>query len=171
MKTTESHMRKVLSPFEIRNRDAAGVEENIRNNEDAAIMQPLFSPRRRRTVGCFGQNFAIDPIAILKGDLVLQRGRDQDVAGDIPDRIGTWKRFSAGKVLDRARLFSEFVQLFNRQSLRVVYSRVPFRNADHLASVFLGEKFGGVIADVSKSLEDDSFAFETWRESQLLQVF
>src|SRR5438093_3233257 len=120
MLTDKSHINHILSQFVSLNRDTAGVQEDVRNDKNAAAVQPLLSSWGCRTVGCFGQNLAIDAIAILESNLVLERCRDQNVTRDIPNRVWTWKRFGTRKVPDRAGVFSEFVQFLDRQSLRVV---------------------------------------------------
>ena len=50
----------VLDPFEVRRRDAAGVGEDVGNDEDAALVQLLVGLGRRRAVGALGDDLRLD---------------------------------------------------------------------------------------------------------------
>src|SRR2546427_7632668 len=127
--------------------------------------------RRCWAIRGFGQDLAMDAVAVFESNLIFEGSRDKNIAGYVPNRIGTWKRTRPRKILDRAGFFPEFVQFFDRQSVRVIYSGIPLADANHFAPIFFGKEFRGVVADVSKSLEYDRFALHAWRQSQFLQVF
>ena len=69
----------VLDPLKIRDRHPAGVRQNVRNDENSLLVQDLVRGRRRRPIRPFRQHLALDPVGVLRGDLVLSRGRDQHV--------------------------------------------------------------------------------------------
>src|SRR2546425_2994362 len=96
-------MGQVFPPFEIRNGDAARIQEDIRNYVYATPIQPLFGAGCRRTIGGFGQNLTVDAIAILEGDLVFESGGDEGVTKGIPNRNGGGERLGAPGGLDGTR--------------------------------------------------------------------
>ncbi len=70
----------VLDPLEIRDGDPSGVCQNVGNYKDSLAVKNLISRGRGWPIGAFGQDFALDPVSILRGDLVLGRCRNQHIA-------------------------------------------------------------------------------------------
>src|SRR5262245_42862020 len=126
-------------------------------------MQALFCARSSRAVGGLGENFGIDSIAVLKRDLIFQSSGYQDIARDIPNAVRARKCLCVLEILDGAGFSSKLIQLFDGNAFGVVKCCIPFGDADDLASIFLGKKLRSVIADVAKSLENDSLAFKASR--------
>src|SRR5678815_4996182 len=93
----ESHMRQVLSPFKIGNGHATGVQEDIGNDHDTALVQREFGTRRCRTIGALSENFRSNAVTVVQRDLILERRRNQNVAFCIPDSV-RGKRLAAWEV-------------------------------------------------------------------------
>ena len=71
---------EVLHPLEVADGHAAGVAQDVRDHEHAALEQDRVGLGRRGAVGGLGDDLGLDLARVLDGDLVLERGRDQDVA-------------------------------------------------------------------------------------------
>src|ERR1019366_10135837 len=71
---------QVLHPLEIRDYDAAGVAEHVRDKED---FRPLIEDYVRLgvggAVGGLGEDAALDLAGVGGGDLALQGGGDDDI--------------------------------------------------------------------------------------------
>src|ERR1700730_17673519 len=63
---------QVLHPLEIRNDHTARVGDDVRDQEDAALVKDGIRLRRDRGVGALGDEPGTDPSSILLGDLVLE---------------------------------------------------------------------------------------------------
>src|ERR1700716_1410279 len=70
----------VLDPFEVAGGDAAGVGEDVGDDEDAFVGEDLIGNRSGGAVGAFAENLAADAFGVLAGDDVFSRGRDEDLA-------------------------------------------------------------------------------------------
>ena len=91
---------EVLDPFEVADRHAAGVAQDVGDHEDAVAGQDLVGLRGGRAVGRLGNEPGLDPAGVPLGDLVLEGGRDQDVAVDLQD-LGVGDVRGAREPLDR----------------------------------------------------------------------
>ena len=69
-----SELLDVLRPLEIAHGDAAGVGENIRNDQDAAFVENLIGLRRRRSIGALDDDAGFDVAGVVFVDRVLQGG-------------------------------------------------------------------------------------------------
>jgi hypothetical protein len=56
----------VLHPFEIGDRDAAGVGQNVGDHEDLLVGQNLVGQRRGGAVGALAQDLAADAVGVLR---------------------------------------------------------------------------------------------------------
>ena len=73
---------QVLHPLEVAHDHAARVAEHVGDDEDfRALIQDHVGLGRRRAVGGFGEDAALDFAGVGFGDLPLQRGGHEDVAG------------------------------------------------------------------------------------------
>ena len=70
----------VLHPFEVRHRHAAGIAEDVRDQEHALLVEDAVRFRRHRAVGRLGDDPRVNRVRIGRGDGVLERRRDQDFA-------------------------------------------------------------------------------------------
>ena len=67
---------EVLHPLEVADRHAAGVAQDVGDQEDAAPEEDLVRLGRRRAVGGLGDDLGLDPLGVVGRDLVLERGRE-----------------------------------------------------------------------------------------------
>ena len=76
---------QTLHPFEVGNNDAAGVAEDIRDDEDLvpALVQMQVRFRAGRAVRALGQDAALDLVRVLFRDHAIDRARREDVAGHL----------------------------------------------------------------------------------------
>jgi len=122
LQPAESHMGKVLSPFEVRHRNTTGIQENIRDDKDAARVEALFGAWSCWAIGSFGENFGVDPVAVFKRDLIFESGGNQDIARDIPNAVRPGQCLGIGEILDRARLVPKLIQVLDGKPFRIVES-------------------------------------------------
>ena len=73
------HARFVLHPFEIRDRHAAGVAEDRRQNLDPPLHQHRIALGRGRRVGAFSHHLGIDQRRFLGRDHLFQRAGDEHI--------------------------------------------------------------------------------------------
>src|SRR5690606_11450724 len=100
----EAHVGQVLQPLEVRNRDPACIEVDVGYDEDTAPEQDLAGIRGDGSVRRFRHDTRADPAYVLQRDLILQGGRDQDVAVQL-QRLGRpLDVLGAGEPEDRAGL-------------------------------------------------------------------
>ena len=74
---------EVLDPLEVADGHAAGVAQDVGDHEDAVLEQDRVGLGRRRAVGGLGDHARLDPAGVPARDLVLEGGRDEDVAVDL----------------------------------------------------------------------------------------
>ena len=70
----------VLHPLEVAGGDAAGVGEDVGDDEDALVGEDLVGDGGGGAVGAFAEDLAADAVGVLAGDDVLGGGGDEDVA-------------------------------------------------------------------------------------------
>ena len=99
--------REVLHPLEVADGHAAGVADDVGHDQDAALAEDVVGLGQRRAVGAFEDQLGLDPPRALGRDLAFERGRDEDVAVDVPERLvvdplAALDVGDAGVVADRA---------------------------------------------------------------------
>ena len=67
----------VLHPLEVADGDAAGVGEDVGDDEDPLVVEQRIGGRRRRPVRALGDDAGAHAVRVLAGDDVLQRRRHQ----------------------------------------------------------------------------------------------
>src|SRR5262249_21806148 len=112
----------------------------------------------------------VDTITVFQRDLIFKRSRNENVTRNIPDGIRTRERLRIRKVLNRASLFPEIIQLLNRNTAWVEDSAIPFSDAGNLTAVFFRKEFRSVITYVAETLEHNGLSFQPSREPQPSQV-
>ena len=70
---------EILHPLEVGDRHAAGVREDVRQDDDAALGRVGLD--RRRAVRALRDHLRVDPAGVVGRDLILEGGEDEDVAG------------------------------------------------------------------------------------------
>src|SRR5216684_884678 len=118
---------KILDPFEVGNRHASGIAENVWNYEHAIVEQDVVCIGRGRAIGCLSHDPRPDPRGVAFGNLVLEGRRNQHLALELKqplvvDRV----RLAVADYRTGARLV--FEQGADGEPFRVVYaslSRTP----------------------------------------------
>ena len=64
----------ILNPFEVADGDAAGIPEDIRNGENALGIDYSVGLPGGRAVGAFAENFGLNLVSVLLGDLIFDGG-------------------------------------------------------------------------------------------------
>ena len=72
------------------------VGEDVGDDEDAALVQVLVRVGRRRAVGAFDDDLRADARRVVHRDLVLERGRNQDVDVELEELL-VGQRLGAGE--------------------------------------------------------------------------
>ena len=73
---------KSLNPFEVAHGDAAGVAEDVGDDEDIiALVEDCVSVGSRGAVGSFGEDAALEFCGVFVSDDAFFGGGDEDVAG------------------------------------------------------------------------------------------
>ena len=146
---------EVLHPLEVADGHAAGVAQDVRDQEDAVLEEDRVGLGRRRAVGRLGDDPGLDPAGVALGDLVLERGRDQDVAGDLED-LGVGDVGRAGEALDRAVLgLPGDRRLATSRPLRIVDPAGRVADGDD-GRALLADQPGRDRAGVAEALDGDA---------------
>ena len=74
---------EVLHPLEVRDGDAAGVREDVRQDRDPALGEDLVRLERGRAVRALGDQPRAQPRRVVRRDLVLARREHEDVAVEL----------------------------------------------------------------------------------------
>ena len=77
--------------------------------------------------------------------------------------------FTAFKILDRTCLCNMFKEAMNVYSFSVVDRAIVFIDADNFSSMIMPE-FGKVGTNITESLYDNAFTFDTFIETMLLEI-
>ena len=129
---------EVLDPLEVADGHAAGVAQDVRDHEHAALVEDLVGLGRRRAVGGLGDDLGLDPLGVAGRDLVLERGRDQDVAVDLED-LGVADVLGAREALDGPVLLLPVDDPGDVEAGRVVDARRRVGDRDDRGA-FLGDQ-------------------------------
>ena len=93
-------------------------------------------------------------------DHPFHRRRNQKVAFLFQNRVAVFEILGVGVALPPAVFFVVGVYFFHAQAVVIHQCAVVFENADNFRAVFGFEDFGGVVADITESLDDNGLAFE-----------
>src|SRR5207302_6510098 len=69
----------ILYPLEVADGDAASVAQNVGDNEYSLPLQNLVGRGGGGSVGALAENARLNAMGVLAGDLVFDRGGEQDV--------------------------------------------------------------------------------------------
>src|SRR6185437_13583964 len=155
----------VLHPLEVRNRNAAGVGQNVRDHKDLFVFEYLIRQRRCGAVRAFAKDLATNAIGVHRGDDVFRRRGHQDFAfeehGFVLIHI-----LAAGETANVACLAAMLHQLRDVEAVLVVDGAIPLDDADDLEADG-GHEFRRHPADVAESLNDHARGFGA--EAEFLQ--
>ena len=147
---------EVLHPLEVADGHAAGVAQDVRDHEDPALEHLLVGLGGRRAVGGLGDDSGLDVPGIPGSDLVLEGGRDQDVAVDLEDsRVADVLR--AGQALDSPVLLLPAVDAADVETVGVVDATSRIRDGDHRGAL-IGDQPRSDRAGVAETLDRDAGA-------------
>src|SRR5207248_329464 len=121
----------VLHPLEVAGGHAAGVGEDVGNDEDLLFREDIVGGGGGGTVGAFDQDLCLHALGILASDLVLGGGGDEDLAIG-GEQVGGGARFRTGKSDDGAVTLLVFEQLLDIDALGIEQAAIPLAHADDL---------------------------------------
>jgi hypothetical protein len=144
----------VLDPLEVAGGDAAGVGEDVGDDEDSLVGEDFVGHSCCWTVGAFAENLAANAIGVFAGDDVFGGCGDENVAlvGEELVLVGGFGFAEAG---DGSGLSAMFDEGGDVDAIGVVKATVVLGDSDDGVALF-GEEFRGVRADVAEALNDDA---------------
>ena len=146
----------VLHPFEIADGDAAGVGENVRDDENSLAINNRIGRGGGGTIGAFAENAGLHAICVLCGDLILNGGGHHNVAWLEKDFLRGHFRAASGKFRQRLALrVAPVNELGDVEALFVVEGAVDIGDADDLVTRFMHEHCAHR-ADIAEALHDDA---------------
>ena len=107
---------EILHPFEIADRHAAGVADDVGHDDDPARGEHIVGLRQGRAVGAFQHEAGLDAFGARRRQLSFQRRGNKHVAVDIPERLAI-DGFAAGKARGAAPVPAMCQKLGDRQAL------------------------------------------------------
>src|SRR6202050_2100634 len=144
----------ILHPFEIADRDAAGIGQDVGDHENSLVIDDGIGGGGGGTVGAFAENAGLYAIGVLRGDLILD-GRGNGDGAWLEEHI-LRRHFGAagGKLRQRFALrVAPVDQLRYVEALLVVERAVNIRDADDFITRRVHEH-GAHRADVPEALND-----------------
>ena len=142
---------QALHPLEVRDDNAAGIREHVREDEHAAVLEDVVGGRGRGPVRTLDDDRRLDLVRVVRGDHLLERARREDVAVE-HDELLVRQRLRALEACQRARLLLEGDRSRYVDPVRVVDAARRIRHRDHLGTVLVREE-GEVAADVAETLD------------------
>src|SRR5918999_2326976 len=121
---------QVLHPLEVRDGDAAGVREDVRQHDDAALLEDAVRLDRCRTVRAFRDQLRLDTAGVLGGDLILAGREHQDAARKL-EQLGIRDGDRARIPRHGAVLGYPGLQLGQIESLLAHYAARDVGDGDH----------------------------------------
>ena len=126
-----------MHPLKVRDGDAAGVGQDVGNDKDPVLLEDYVGRRSRRPIGSLGQNLCLDVAGVLRGDLVLQGSRNQDLAFLLQE-LFVGDGIGAGIAPDAASFHLVPQHLYGIQTLGCVDdAALGIRDGDHLGAVLM----------------------------------
>ena len=146
----------VLGPFEIGDHDAAGIGQDVGNDEDVPGVQHIVGKGRHRSVGQLQDDFRLDLLGVLGGDLVFQGGRDQQFAFafqqfGVGDFTAGPEGRGAGNELGFGLVYHDLVRV---HAVGIMDRRLGIRDSDDAEAVLVQQP-GARVRGIAESLEDD----------------
>ena len=147
---------EVLDPLEVADGDAAGVAQDVGDQEDAALVEDRRRPRassgrwrpRRRCL-------ALIVVGVLGRDLVLEGGRDEDVALDLEElRVGDVARRRGSPATVPCSFFQAMTAL-DVEPVGVVDAAGRVGHGDDRASPRRAISCAAIDAGVAEALDGD----------------
>src|SRR5262249_42501959 len=118
----------VLDPLEVGGGDAAGVGQDVRDDEDALVGEDLVRGGGGGAGGAFADDFGLDAGGVLAGDDVLSGGGDQDVAIGEQEFLGVGG-FGLGEAGDGLVAVTILEQIVDIDAARIVEPAIVLGDA------------------------------------------
>src|SRR5271167_2286390 len=149
----------VLDPLEITDGYAAGIAQNVGDNENSLAVDNFVGVGSYRTVGAFAENLAIDARGVLGRDLIFGRRRNQNVGGMEEDVLGGLF-FAAGREIRQgpALFVNPVDELGDVKTLLVVEPAMNIGDTDNFVARGV-HQHSALGTDVAKTLNDDAATF------------
>src|ERR1700677_4115825 len=140
----------VLHPLEVAGGDAAGIGEDVGDDEDALVGEDLVGDGGGGAVGAFAEDFATDSVGVFAGDDVFSRRGDEDFAV-VGEELAGVGGIGLGEAGDGAGALAVLDEGGDVDAVFIVEAAVELDDADDGVAL-LGQELGGVGADVAKAL-------------------
>ena len=144
----------VLHPLEVAGGDAAGVGEDVGDDEDVLVGEDVVGDGGGGAVGAFAEDAAVEAVGVPAGDDVFGGRGDEDLAG-AGDQLVLVGGLGSGEAVDGAGALAMFDEGGDVDAVGVEEAAVVLRDADDGVALF-GEVLGRVGADVAEALKDDA---------------
>src|SRR5450830_280210 len=151
--------REVLCPLEVADGHAAGIGQHVWHDQYATVGQDVVGSWQGRAVGAFQDDLGADFMCALGGDLLFQRGRDQDVALDTPEIFAWQECFGAREAFNAACFGHVGQQARNIQAASVHHGGLVVLYGDDFCAGF-SEHACSHAAHVTETLHDHFRAFD-----------
>ena len=149
-----------MTHLEIADRHAAGVDQDVRQDDPAAREQLPVGLKCHRAVGGFDDQLRADARGVGGGDLALQSGRHENIALRLKDRCAVLDETRAGKIPEAARTGAVPGERLGIEAVVGKKGAVILDDADEAHAFFLDKEFRRVVADIAEALDDHPLAFE-----------
>eukprot|EP01137_Pigoraptor_chileana_P004125 Opistho-2@45391 len=167
VEASETDVREVLEPLKVRHGDTSGVEEEIRNDNNALLHENVVASWGAGSVSSLADDLRLNVVCIAFVDLTLKGGRNEHIALSLENVERVLGVLGLGVALPRLVSAEVCVRILNINAVLVEDAAVVFSNGDHLATSALQEH-SGVVADVTKSLDGVTLALDARRQTRLL---
>jgi hypothetical protein len=148
----------VLDPLEVAGGDAAGVGEDVGDDEDALVREDLVGDCGGWAVGAFAEDLTAEAVGVAAGDDVFGGGGDEDLAV-VGQELVLVGGLGLGEAVDGAGALAVLDERGDVDAVLVVEAAVVLGDAGDGVALF-GEELGGVGADVAEALDDDAAAVD-----------
>ena len=125
-----------LNPLEVRDDDTPGIGEDVREDDDTAILEDVVRCRRRRAVRAFDDDLRPHLVRVVGRDHLLERTRCEHVALE-DDQLLVRHRLGSLKAGERAGLVLEGDRGRNVDATGVVDASGRIGDRDHLGALLV----------------------------------
>src|SRR6266566_1967128 len=144
---------QVLDPLEVADGHATRIAQDVRDHERAVLEEGDVGLGRRRAIRRLGDEPRLDVSGVAGRDLVLEGGRDEDVAVDLEDLLVV-DVGRAGQALDRAMLLLPGDHPADVETGGIVDATGRVGHGDD-GRALLGDELRGDRAGVAEALDRD----------------
>src|SRR3972149_8388536 len=154
----ETYVREIPDPLEIGNRDAARIDINIRQDGDPFGAEDLVSIVGYGPVRRFDDQAGGDTVCVCRRNLSFHGGGDQDMTIHLECGLALRDIVPLRKTLHSAIFDDVLSEFFHGHAFFIDDGAVPFDYRDNAGLVLFLQQLRRVIADITKTLDDDTLA-------------